>query len=210
MHKSQILMSAFLVTACCTFNAAAGEDVTTNDDEHYVIALKTDDFDLQETDISDLAVGDAKTVFTDGGKAIDLLRTDDGLEIYVDGVLQDNISMPHELDAADAGQHEIEIICASDEDCEKMVWVEADEDLDPGTLEDGEARHVIRREIRVECADGDDCAEQNVWIEDDNEPVAFDQADGEVHVLRLHEDGDETHEAEGEKVIVIRKKAERD
>jgi hypothetical protein len=40
-----------------------------------VIALQTDDFELAETDISDLEIGDAETIYTESGKTIDLLRT---------------------------------------------------------------------------------------------------------------------------------------
>ena len=55
--------------------------------EKMIIALQTDDFELAETDISSLAIGEAKTIETDSGKVIDILRTNDGAEIYVDGEL---------------------------------------------------------------------------------------------------------------------------
>jgi hypothetical protein len=76
-----------------------------------VIALKTDDFELSETDISELAVGEAQTIETESGKVIDILRTADGADIYVDGELL-------EMNFDDEGLHEehVEIVCDDDED----------------------------------------------------------------------------------------------
>ena len=81
-----------------------------------VIALKTDDFELAETDISELAVGEAQTIETESGTVIDILRTADGADIYVDGELL-------EMNFDDAGLHEVhvmeehvEIVCDDDED----------------------------------------------------------------------------------------------
>ncbi len=54
-----------------------------------VIALNTDDFNLHETDISELTIGESQTIGTDSGKVIDLLRTADGVEVYIDGELLD-------------------------------------------------------------------------------------------------------------------------
>ena len=67
--------------------------------EKMVIALKTDDFNLMETDVSDLAIGEAQTIETDSGKVIDILRTADGVELYIDGELL-------EMDFAGEGLHE--------------------------------------------------------------------------------------------------------
>jgi hypothetical protein len=55
--------------------------------ETMIIKLKTDDFEIAETDISNLQVGEAETIVTDSGRTIDLLRTTDGVEIYLDGEL---------------------------------------------------------------------------------------------------------------------------
>lgn len=118
--RKLILTLAVAVFALGAVAANAGED-------KMVIALKTDDFELVETDISDLAVGDAETIYTQSGKTVDLLRTEDGVEIYVDGELIDT-----ELAGMD-GTHEghkivhkhIEIICDEDEACEEEVDIEA-------------------------------------------------------------------------------------
>lgn len=71
--------------------------------EKVVIALETEEFKLAETDISTLAIGEAQTIETDSGKIIDILRTSDGAEIYVDGELL-------EMDFSDEGMHEEHVI----------------------------------------------------------------------------------------------------
>lgn len=91
-----------------------------------VIALKTDHFELAETDITDLAVGEAQTIETDSGKIIDILRTADGAEVYIDGELL-------EIDFDDEGRHEnhiiskhIEIMCDDEKECDEHVVIHAD------------------------------------------------------------------------------------
>jgi hypothetical protein len=211
MHSRQVLLSAILLTTFCTCYAATADDATATMDREEVIALKTDNFELEDTVVSDLAVGESKTIFTDDDRTIDLLRTDEGLEIYVDGVLQDmDIHFFGEADEAGAGSHEIEIVCTGDENCDQLVWVEADEDFDSTASADADEVHVIKREIRIECSDESDCDEPHVWIEEDGASLDSDTADGDVHVIRLHEDTDGAHEGESNKVIVIRKKAGQD
>ncbi len=76
------------------------------DKEKMVIQLKTNDFEIAETDISDLAIGESETIVTENGRTIDLLRTAEGVEIYVDGELMD---MPHMDGAAfdGSGHHKM-------------------------------------------------------------------------------------------------------
>jgi len=62
-------------------------NVQADTEEKMIIALKTDDFEMTNTDISSLAIGESQTIETDSGQVIDLLRTADGVEIYVDGEL---------------------------------------------------------------------------------------------------------------------------
>jgi hypothetical protein len=115
-------------------------------EEKMVIALKTDDFELQKTDISHLEVGDAETIVTESGKTIDLLRTEDGVEIYVDGEL---------LEPGARGDHEmihkrIELVCEEEDACEELVWVSEDGDIDLDMLHGEDHEVIMFRE-----ADGD-------------------------------------------------------
>lgn len=208
--KNVLMLSLLLVGAGAALPAAAGDETAQRMEVKQVIALKTDDFELAETDISDLAVGESETIVTESGKTIDILRNEDGIELYVDGVLQDiNFSMGH-------GEHEglhkeIEVICDAEEACDEMVWISDESDLHVEAGADGETHHVITREVRVECTDDEDCSEHNVWITDNGENVDLDKLEGEVHVIRLHEDTEASKGDSGDnKVIVIRKHVERD
>jgi hypothetical protein len=89
MNKTLVVFLLALICSFSTFSVNAAQSTDGVIEKKRVVALKTDDFELHETDISDLAVGEAETVFTESGKTIDLLRTAEGVEIYVDGELLD-------------------------------------------------------------------------------------------------------------------------
>jgi len=128
--------------------------VQADTEEKMIIALKTDDFEMIETDVSSLAVGESQTIESDSGQVIDLLRTRDGVEIYVDGELL-------EMDFDREGLHEegshgdhmikkhVEVICDGDEECDKMVWISEGDDIDLQELHEihmdgtGEGHKVI-------------------------------------------------------------------
>ena len=119
IHKL-ILLLAVVVFTLGAASLSAGEDAM-------VIALKTDDFELAETDISDLKIGDAETIYTESGKTIDLLRTAEGIEIYVDGELlemdfngEEGIHEGHHI----VHQH-IEVDCDTEEDCDVDIEMES-------------------------------------------------------------------------------------
>jgi hypothetical protein len=130
MIKLLIHLVAVAVFMAGAMTVYAGEPET---ETMLVIALSTDDFDLPETDLSDLAIGDVKTMHTESGKTVDLLRTEDGVEVYVDGEL---------LDLGHDGDHEdhvtvhkhVEIDCDSEEDCEENVWISDDGEMDMESL----------------------------------------------------------------------------
>lgn len=126
IHKL-ILLLAVVVFTLGSASLSAGED-------KMVIALTTDDFELAETDVSDLEIGDSETIYTQSGKTIDLLRTADGIEIYVDGELlelgldgEEGIHEGHRI----VHQH-VEVDCDTEEDC--------DMDIELGSMH-GEGHH---------------------------------------------------------------------
>jgi len=127
MINKLILLLAIAVFTLGAASLSAGED-------KMVIALTTDDFELAETDVSNLEIGDSETIYTQSGKTIDLLRIADGIEIYVDGEL-----LELGLDGKE-GIHEghhivhqyVEVDCDTEEDC--------DMDLELGSLH-GEGHH---------------------------------------------------------------------
>ena len=66
------------VLALTSFVVFTTMSVQAETQEKMVIALKTNDFELTETDISALAIGQSQTIETDSGQVIDILRTTDG------------------------------------------------------------------------------------------------------------------------------------
>ena len=185
------------VFVLATFAFLAANSVQADTKEKMVIALKTNDFELTETDISALAIGEGQTIETEGGKVIDILRTADGAEVYVDGELL-------EMDFDHEGLHEehmvrkhVEIICDEDEECDKNVVILTGEDdhISDFMTEDGHTV-IIHKEIELSCTDGDEgtnCDEKLVWVSEDED----------IDLEELHE----MHQGEqGHKVIVIKKK----
>ena len=125
------LKPVFALSVCAILNATT---VLAESEQKMVIALKTDGMELTETDISTLAIGEAQTIETDGGKVIDIIRTSEGAEIYVDGELLE-MNFNHEgLHEEHVMEKHVEIICDSGEeefDCaDKMIWVSSDEDIE--------------------------------------------------------------------------------
>ena len=161
-HYLKPVFALFIFAFLATSTVLAGSE------EKMIIALKTDDFEMAETDISDLAIGESHTIETESGKVIDILRTADGAEIYVDGELL-------EMDFSGEGLHEehmmqkhVEVICDSDEECDKNVFVMSGDDADVSkwVTEDGE-NIVIHKEIELSCTDGEDgndCSDKMIWV----------------------------------------------
>ncbi len=132
MKHIVIYLAATIFIFSAVSLSAGGEGEGANE-KKMVIALQTDDFDLAETDISHLEIGDAETIVTDSGRTIDLLRTEEGVEIYVDGEL---LEMNLESDAGIHGDHKVmhkrvEVICDDDEECEETVWMSGDDEMEP-------------------------------------------------------------------------------
>jgi hypothetical protein len=197
-------------------------------DEKMIIELKTNDFELAETDISDLEIGESETIVTESGKTIDLLRTADGVEVYVDGELLDTPKMgAHEMHHGEMhhGDHDGKMIMKHKEiiiECEvdgeagddhhcgnEMIFV-GDGDIDIEALhERGDAHKVIVKRMHKSCSSDEEgeCEDVNVWVSD-GEDVSF----GELHeaseghkVIRIHKSVDGEVDGDVEKIIVIEK-----
>jgi len=177
----------------------APSTVLAEHEEKMIIALQTDSFEMAETDISDLAIGESLTIETESGKVIDILRTEEGAEIYVDGEML-------EMDFSGDALHEdhmmrkhVEIICDNDEDCDKNVFVLAGDHADAAkwVTEDGE-NVVIHKEIELNCTsddeEGTNCSDKMVWISEGD--------DVDLEKLKeMHLDG----EGDAHKVIIVKK-----
>ena len=192
-HYLQPIIALAVIAILTTTSAQAQTE------EKMVVAIKTDHFELAKTDISELAVGEAKTIETENGKVIDILRTADGAEVYIDGELL-------EMDFDDEGPHKehmirkhVEIICANDEDCDKHVVIHSDDDSDitEWITEDGD-NVIIHKEIELTCTDDEEgtrCSDQMVWISDGDE----------IDIEELHK---KHADGKGYKVIVIKKESD--
>lgn len=191
MKKVIILLMAIAV-AMGAFALQAGDEVEKIVEKKIVVAMNTDDFELDEIDISDLAVGDAETIVTESGKTIDLLRTEDGVEIYVDGEMMD---IPH---MGAHGGHKVvnatvEVICDDeDEECEKVVWMSEDGEIDEEALHEFLGVHGADVDIDIVHGGHHDGAHKVIVIESESEIA----------------DVEGLHEAHEGKVIVIRKQVE--
>lgn len=169
-------------------------------EEKVIIALKTDGFEMAETDISDLAVGEAKTIETESGKVIDILRTADGAEVYIDGELLD-------MDFDAEGLHEdhmirkhIEVICDEGEDCGRHVVIHSDDDHEFNLEMIDDADNIFfHEEIEISCTtENDESSCEKMVLISDGEDVDL----GELH--EAHADG------QAHKVIVVRKQTKSD
>jgi hypothetical protein len=180
MNRTLILTLAFTFLLSGAQAVCAGGDEA-DGQKQIVIALTTDEFELTETDISHLAVGEAETIRTGSGKTIDLLRTVDGVEIYVDGELLDmGLQGLGESVDPDVIHKHIEIQCDDDSDeCETWAW-HSDGDIDLEALH-GEEHGVIT--------------------------IHRGHADGE-HEISITEDVDVHAGGHGRKIIVVRKAGE--
>ena len=107
-----------------------------------------------------------------------LLRTEDGVEVYLDGELLD-IPMDGEERVV---REEIEILCDTPEDCAAVRRLAEDGDVDLEALEADDAHRVIRVRRETEVVGGDGGIDADVMSEESAEDV--------------------------EKVIIIRKKAD--
>jgi hypothetical protein len=226
MKNQSMLFLVFAAVALANLAiASAGEESTTHQHKT-VIALQTDDFEIAETDISDLQVGESETIVTDSGKVIDLLRTEDGVEIYVDGEL---LEMTFGDEAGIHGDHgtlhkRVQIICESEDDCEESVWVSEMNDLESLSGADGE-HQVIRKTIKVECEGEDDCSKHNIWIGSGDDIdiealhehgaaqgiVMIKRGEGEHDVEIITDENAELHgEKHGKKIMIIKQKSRED
>jgi len=146
------LKPIFALTACAFFAVNSVHAET-----EMVIALKTDKFELTETDISTLAIGEAKTIETESGSIIDILRTADGAEIYVDGELLE-MDFDHEgIHAEHMIKTHVEIICEDEEACdENVITIMNGDDIDLEEIhgmhggEEGHKVIIIKKQINTQ------------------------------------------------------------
>jgi hypothetical protein len=146
--KLKLLLSLSLLTlSAVTFSLSAAEAESTVTKKKVIVALKTDDVELHEMDISHLQPGDAETIITEDGKTIDLLRTEDDVEIYVDGKLLElgsDAAAHHKI--VHSRHKELSIDCEAEADCEELEWL-SDEAGDGQDQHEVKKVYIIHKEV---------------------------------------------------------------
>jgi len=188
LFETVLALTSFVILAASSVQAETGKKM--------IVALKTHDFELTETDISSLAVGEAQTIETESGKVIDILRTVDGVELYVDGELLEMNFDDDALHEKHMVRKHVKIECENDEECDKNVVILSGDhhDLPEWITEEGD-NVFIHKEIELSCSDdeeGTSCSDKVVWVSDGEESDLE-----EIH--EMHKSGD------AHKVIVIKK-----
>ncbi len=86
-----------------------------------LIDIETDEISINQMDIDHLEVGDSETIYTQDGKTVDILRTAQGVEIFIDGEKLDPPSLHGIADGAAHEMHKyvLKIECDSEDvdDC---------------------------------------------------------------------------------------------
>ncbi|MCW8925215.1 MAG: hypothetical protein OQJ84_03080 [Xanthomonadales bacterium] len=173
-----------------------------DEEKSLVVSIETDDISLTEMDVGSLAIGESKTIETETGQVIDLLRTVDDVEIYINGELVD-IGFGHDPDSQiHVIRKHVEFACDEEDEssCEKHVVIRAGDDHDVfswALAEDAEM--LLPDDIEITCfSDEDgDCVEHMAWITEG----------GEINIGSLHE---EHLDVDGHKFIIITSKADSD
>ena len=98
--------------------------VMADQDQHMLIDIDSDRVEIDQLDISHLTPGDSETIYTEDGRTVDVLRTEHGMEIFVDGeplFSPDSMHLHHSEDSVHDGHRiVIEVECDSEvaEECE--------------------------------------------------------------------------------------------
>lgn len=156
--------------------------------ESHVVTVRTGDADLVEADVTDLQLGESLNFVTDSGRTVDILKAPEGLEIYLDGELLNDVS-PGELERKhEALLHErVEVECVRTDDGEDDCAERFAERLGDG-LQHGVSpmAFVDEKVIEIVC-DGEansDC-DAHAWaVVDFDAEVTSESGDREVLVIR--------------------------
>ena len=178
--------------------------------ENYQAKIKIigDDFELDETDVSSLEVGESMTFYSDEGREILVTREDDGFDISIDG---ESLDLPRLVGGADGGHHGIKVIkkqfmCDSDEECDHE-FINIHEDTDMQLLHFAGDELALDIEVlhELHCDNEEDC-DHAVKIWHDSGDMDFELEDSSVLDF-TDEDGSNViiikrrlHGAEGEEI----------
>lgn len=150
-QKPFLILSALILLSGFAFNGA----VVAEDQREMIIAIKTDAVRIEQLDISDLATGDVETIYSDDGKTIDVMKTAEGVEIFIDGEKLDipalGIHSTHD-DGHEAKHIIMKLHCDSEADeycaADEQWTIIGDDDVDSSDA----IRHriIIKKQVHSE------------------------------------------------------------
>ena len=157
-----LIAPSFLFLSCFPISYLTSGPAVAGGQEPEIIEVMAEDFVIGPLDISHLENGDSETVFTEDGRTIDILRSIEGIEIFIDG---EPLGLPS-LHHHEGSSIELEIECISDDHqgCSNsdQLIVNEDHDVmvikdthgsshhDPETEEPEHRKVIIIKEIRLE------------------------------------------------------------
>ena len=164
--------------------------------DHHQVKIKIigDDFELDETDISGLAVGESMTFYTDNGREVFVTREDGGFDISIDG---ESLDLPR-LSNSYHGIKVIhkEIICDGDLECDhEFINIHAAGDFELLELMGEELALDIEIFQDFECGNEEECNHTvKIWHSED----------GELMELLEHGNFEGLH-GDGKEIIIIKR-----
>lgn len=114
-HSQRLSTLILLASLTLGGNAMAGEKLA------MLIDIETDSIHIEELDISHLTSGDTETIYTEDGRVVDVMRTERGVEIFIDG---EPLNMPffekasHPTDHHQSHQIMLTVECDSENDAD--------------------------------------------------------------------------------------------
>jgi hypothetical protein len=166
------------------------------------VAVETEGFKITETDIGTLAIGEARTIETPSGQIVDILRTADGAEIYIDGELIDP-GFGFEDGDRDVRifRNHVQVDCDDESvECEKHIVIQSgsDGEVSAWTM-DSDDGEFHEKTIEISCSDEDgatDCDAHVIRVGDGDviniEKIHESHAGGEARTLIVIEAKEES------------------
>ncbi|MCF6263541.1 MAG: hypothetical protein L3J24_08170 [Xanthomonadales bacterium] len=154
-------------------------------EETLMTEINGDDLEVHQTDLSHLATGESEIIYTESGKELTLTRTEDGVEVLVDG------------EKVNTGLHMAEA------ECKFEVLIETD--CDDCEMETHELLALASLDADdINCMDGNTATETS-WVSADGSQRMFKRSslssngklsadEGEVQVIMIHKEMRHTSE----------------
>lgn len=125
---NSIFRNSLIAGLLMSFSLSISAEEIVTAEETMVIEIQGDSLEIHKTDLSHLATGESEIIYTESGKELTLTRTENGMEVFIDGKKVD--TGPHLA----KGECNLEVFVETDcEDCamdlrEMLILAAADSD----------------------------------------------------------------------------------